>query len=423
MKRLRRTDILVIGGGAAGISAAIAAKTTDPKKEVTLVGEEPFPYRRPSIFSLIEGESLEDLAIFGPNCLAEYGIKSLFGAKIKALDLEDRLARFEDGKRISFEKAVIATGGEPFVPPVEGSSMNGVFSLRSYSDALRIREMAHAGARCFIVGAGLIGVKLASILHKREVKVTLVELKKVLWTLLEEPLSEFVRDLLISNGISVVEGQGIESIMGQEHVSSVKLSGKRYNADFVVFVTGVRPRVEVIADQLKFGVRGAIETDQMMRTSVEGVYACGDCSETIDLISGMKTYRPIGSIAYRAGIIAGGNLGGEERSYGGFLRLQGDEFLGTSVTSVGLTGAEARALGISFKALILKQAQSLKIGICSGLFEPDAKFLGILDGKERLIGFQAVGHKLSRKAIHSISSLISSKSKLEELRSIGLEPT
>ncbi len=418
---MRKTDILVIGGGIAGISAAIAAKKTDQKKDVMLIGEETFPYRRPSILSLIEGTSLEDLAIFRPD-LGEYGITSLFGPKLRAIDLEDGSARLEGGEKICFEGAVIATGGEPFIPPVEGSSIDGVFCLRSYSDALRIRKMVHAGARCFIVGAGLIGVKLASILHKKGVKVTLVELKKVLWTLLEGPLSECVKSLLVSNGISVVEGHGIESIEGQEHVSSVKLGGKRYEADFVVFVTGVRPRVELIADQLKLGTRGAIETDGMMRTSVEGVYACGDCSETIDMISGMKTYRPIGSIAYLAGNLAGENSAGKERHYNGFLRLQGDEFLGTSVTSVGLTGAEARSLGISFKVLPLKQAQSLKIDAHSGLFEPDARFLGILDGKERLIGFQAVGQKLSRKGIHSISSLISTKSKLEELRSLGLEP-
>ncbi|HIE23517.1 MAG TPA: FAD-binding protein, partial [Candidatus Korarchaeota archaeon] len=95
MNGLRRTDILVVGGGIAGISAAIAAKAADRRKDVILVGEEPFPYRRPSIFSLIEGGSFEDLAIFGRSQALEQGIRSFFNSKIEILDLEDRSAKLE----------------------------------------------------------------------------------------------------------------------------------------------------------------------------------------------------------------------------------------------------------------------------------------------------------------------------------------
>ena len=421
MNGLRRTDILVVGGGIAGISAAIAAKAADRRKYVILVGEEPFPYRRPSIFSLIKGGSFEDLAIFGRSQALEQGIRSFFNSKIEVLDLEDRSAKLGNGERILFERAVLAMGGKPFIPSVEGSGIKGVFSLRSYSDALGISKQVRAGVRCFIIGAGLIGVKLASILHKKGVKVTLVELKKVLWTLLEEPLSNQVRDLLISNGISVIEGQEIELIMGQGHVSSVKLGGKRYEADFVVFASGVRPRVEVVSHQLKLGVKGAIETDEVMRTSVEGVYACGDCSETMDFISGKKTFKPIGNIAYKAGKIAGANSAGEENSYEGFIRLQGDEFLGTCMTSIGLTRAEAKVLGVSYKILALKPFKSVATTY-SSVLKPNSNFLVIVDSKEKLIGFQAIGKRLSRKNVHSISTLISMRAEVEELRSLGLEP-
>ncbi|RLG39474.1 MAG: hypothetical protein DRO05_08685 [Thermoproteota archaeon] len=417
MKGLR-TDVLVVGSGVAGISAAIAAKTANSGKEVVLVGEER-PYRRPSIFSLIKGGSLEELSIFRKDLIV--GVKTLFGVRVRKLDLYDRLAELDNGEKIVFNCAVVATGSKPFVPPFEGSELSGVIPFRSYSDALSVRKMLGIGSKCVIIGAGLIGVKLASILHRSGMKVLLVELKKVLWTLLEEPLSNYLRDLLISNGISVIEGGRVESILGGHRVSSVVIDGRRYEADFVIVVTGVRPRTEIVADQLKLGVRGAIRTDKLMKTSIDGVYACGDCAETIDLVSGRKTYRPIGSIAYKAGKLAGANSVGNEREYNGFIRLQGDDFLGISVTSIGLAGAEAESMGVNFKTLPLKP-KGVKVGIYSALFNPVGMFLGIVNGKERLIGFQAVGQRLSRKLINSISSLISSKSNVNELRSIGLEP-
>ncbi len=420
MKALR-ADILVVGSGIAGISAAIAAKNTDPKREVILIGEEEFLYRRPAIFSLIDNSSLEDLAIYSPDLMTKYNIRSLFGIKVKAINLEDRSATLDNGEKVVFDKVVISTGGKPFIPPIEGSDIKGVIPFRCCSDALSIRRMLSVGSRCVIIGAGLIGVKLASILHKKGVKVLLVELKNVLWTLLERPLSTYVRDLLHSNGISIIEGKEVESIKGRHHVNSVVIDDRKYNANFVIITAGVRSRSEIVINQLKLGVRGAIETDKFMKTSMDGVYACGDCAETIDLVSGKKTYRPIGSIAYQAGKLAGANSVREERRYNGFLRLQGDDFLGISITSIGLTGSEARVLGVDFKVLPLKYRE-VKFGIYSNLFNRPGKLLGIVDAKERLIGFQAVGQKLSRKSINSISSLISAGCNVDELESIGLEP-
>ncbi|MDK2464526.1 MAG: FAD/NAD(P)-binding oxidoreductase, partial [Candidatus Korarchaeota archaeon] len=185
--RLESVDVLVVGGGPAGVAAAVSAKGRSPDARVALVSSEPTHYMRPAVTALIEDPSLSEdrITSFDPVKLLEFGVEPFTRAKVLEVDSDGARARGPWGEvAFEFSSLVLATGGKPFVPPVEGAGLDGVMSVRTIREARRLASKISPGIRLVVVGAGLAGVKLALASHSRGADVTIVEMKNVLWTCL-----------------------------------------------------------------------------------------------------------------------------------------------------------------------------------------------------------------------------------------------
>ncbi len=426
--RLESVDVLVVGGGPAGVAAAVSAKGRSPDARVALVSSEPTHYMRPAVTALIEDPSLgeDQITSFDPVKLLEFGVEPFTRAKVLEVDSDGARARGPWGEvAFEFSSLVLATGGKPFVPPVEGAGLDGVTSVRTIREARRLASKISPGIRLVVVGAGLAGVKLALASHSRGADVTIVEMKNVLWTVLDPPLSDLAGQIVRGAGVKVIEGRAVERILGENgRVSGVEAGGARVEADLVIFATGVRPNSRLAEEMgLELGVRGAVRTDERMATSREGVWAAGDCAETIDLVTGKRTYRPIGSLAYLGGRIAGVNSVGGRARYAGFIRRQAEDVKGIHLASLGLTGAEASALGVPHEPVELKPSRGPP-SLPWWLHRSAGRALALVEkGTDRLIGFQALGLPLSRRKSYAIVRLIATRASVSELELLGYSPS
>ncbi len=425
--RRERADILVLGGGPAGVSAAVSAKKRRPKARVVLVSSEPSHYMRPAVTALLEDPSMnpEEIVSLDPVFLLSQGVEPFTRGRVTELSYGSAHARGPWGEvEFEYDSLVIATGGKPLIPPVEGVDLGGVYSIRTLADARKLAGLLKPGVRLAVVGAGLAGVKLAIAASKRGAHVTLLEMKRVLWTVLDPPLTELARKLVEGSGVRVIENKAVDRLLeGPEAtVGGVEAGGETFEVDLVVFATGVEPNSALARSLgLKLGIRGAIKTDEEMSTSKGGVWAAGDCAETLDLVTGKPTYRPIGSIAFLGGKIAGINAAGGGARYRGFIRRQAEDVKGIHLVSLGLTGAEAQALGLKYDVVELHSSwpdpqlpwwlkRTLKLAVAVAE-----------RGTGRLLGFQAIGGPLARRKSYTIIQMIAEGREASSLETLGFK--
>jgi NADPH-dependent 2,4-dienoyl-CoA reductase/sulfur reductase-like enzyme len=421
-------DVIVVGGGIAGINAAAEAKSASPSCSVALIADEGTVYSRPALTHAISGnaKSVDEVAIFSRSTLESLGIKTLFSSKIASLDSKSRTVLLKGASQersLKYGNLVLATGSKPAFPQVSGLELEGVFSTKWVGDALRVSALASPGMRASVIGAGFIGLEMAQALFRRGLKVTLLEMQpRVLPELLEPDLSAKVKEQLERFGVKVLTGSSLQNMHGRKHVQQLTVKGKRLRTDLVAFATGVKPNVELAAmGKVKLGRTGAIATDRMMRTSKESIYAAGDCAETLDLVSGKTVYRPLGTVAARSGLIAGSNAAGKHAEYSGYLRRQYDRIFGIEIVSMGLSMHQAKSLKINAEAIAMKPPRHSNPAL-SILRPANALFTAIVEKKtQRIIGWQAVGAPI-RTSWYSrfIQTLIEAKKTLSSLQELEL---
>lgn len=420
----------MVGGGIAGVSAALEARRLAPRKSIGVISDEEIRYARPSLTAVVSGAvtSIDQIAIFGPLMLKTSRIDSLTGYRVSEIDHANRVVyatrtasgRDTKGVKFCFERVIIATGATPYTPKVEGSNLRSVFSIRKFEEALQFSKFMSRGMKGHVVGAGFVGLDTAQVLARRGLEVTLVVRSRILRAILDEDLSEILTKRAAVKKVKIIKGTCLDGIRGKRKVERVVLGDREVQSDFVVFASGVTANSSVAAQTgCRLSDDCAIRTDRQMRTNLAEVYAAGDCCQTLDFITGRSVYRPIGSIAVDTAKIAGANAVGSPAEYEGTIRRQYNKIFGTEVLSMGLSIEEARSLDIN--------ARSFEVKIKKPQFMPSLQFIEknrmkiIVDLEtDRVIGWQALGMRYTSFLSVFMYDCIFCGKKLGEIQDSGL---
>ena len=309
MARPKHVNLLIIGNGAAGGSAAFAARAEDPKMSILIVGKEPYPeYSAPALPDYLSGElPLEKVIV---RRLEEYKEKKIdlhLGDGAAKVDPEKKAVVTESGKRFSYDKLIFATGGFPIqLRKMPGTGLPGNFVLKTIDDIDGM--IAYPGRRAVVVGSGAIGLEGSMALKARGYEeVTMVEaLPWLSMKSLDEPTSDALTEALENMGVTVLAGEGVEGVVGDDKVEGVITSKRTIPCDLIIWGIGVRPEVGLAQQSgAALGTTGGIKVDAWMRTSLPDVYACGDCIESTDRLTGSPALHLFWEPAQRGGELAG----------------------------------------------------------------------------------------------------------------------
>jgi len=343
-KSVVKAKYLIIGNSAGGIAAAEAIREMDKAGEITIISDEPYhAYSRPLISEYLAKRCPLERMLFRPADFYEKNnIRTFLGKKAQHLDIDKHIVELESGEKIRWEKLLLATGGLPIVPEIEGIGLKGVFTFTKLDDAKAIDEfLSHYGikVRAIVIGGGLIGVGVTEALVRRGIEATIVEMKeRILNTILDEEGSTLEEKTLTEAGVEIITGHTVGKIGSYlpGEATGVTLDDTRpIPCELVIVAIGVRPRLDLaIGTGIK--VNRGIVVDRRMATSNPEVFACGDVVEAHDFIYGENRLTPIWPNAYMGGRVAGFNMAGVPTEYSGGTAMNSLKYFGLAVASAGM---------------------------------------------------------------------------------------
>ena len=417
--------ILIIGAVAAGTSAAAKARRNDETAEITIYERDPYiSYSGCGMPYFIGGHvsRFEDLVPRDPEFFkSKYNVTILTQHEVLAIDpikneLQVRSLKTGSVFTDRYDKLVLATGARSVMPPIEGIDKNHVFNLRNIVDMNKITAFIkeHKPLKAAIIGTGFIGLELCENLIDIGISVTMMEKLPQVTPGLDTDMAVYVQEHIESKGIKVLTNADIAAI----DEKAVRLAdGQIVAADLVIVATGVRPNVNLaVAVGITLGETGAIKVNASMQTSDPNIYACGDCIEQYQLVTGKPVYRPLGSTANKTGRIAGDCVTGGSLAFRGILGTGIFRIFGLAVAQTGLSEREAKAQGIA-------------VTICHNIKPDKPDYMG---GKEmtikaiadsttgRLLGVQIIGEAGVDKRIDVFATAITFGAKAEDLFHLDL---
>ncbi|MCU0608264.1 MAG: FAD-dependent oxidoreductase [Chitinispirillaceae bacterium] len=325
-------NIVIIGNGVAGVTAAETVRAEDPSAEITIITtERELFYSRPRLIEVLAGKStFEQIIIHKAEWYEKNRINLLAGTTVSTIDPAAKKISDENGRFYSYDKLVIASGASAFVPPVSGADSEGVFTVRTAGDARTISDTARRSRKAVVIGGGLLGIETASSLATHGVSMTLVEVfDRMLPRQLDLEGSIMLQRLLERKGLSFMTGKQTERIIRKNNRLEVALSdGTVLDSDFAVFSAGIRPNISFLGDTAIERKRGIV-VDDFMRTSLPDVYACGDVAEHRGVVYGL--WQP----SREQGIVCGSHLLGKHREYAGSVPSTRLKVAGIDVASLG----------------------------------------------------------------------------------------
>ncbi len=427
---------VIIGGDAAGMSAASKIKREAKDAEVIVFERSPYiSYSACGMPYWIGGvlESDRQLIVLTPEVARRRrGIDVRTHHEVTAIDLASKLVMGTDratGTPFSqpFGTLLIATGARASRPPLPGMDLPGVFTLRSLVDAQRIYAyMAeHEVKQAVVVGGGSIGVEMAEALWEREAHVTVLELLPQLMPNLDADMAQPPTEHMREKGVDVQTGVRVTQFRqadGRLWVDTEQT--EPLPADLILVAVGVRPNAELAKDAgLRIGETGAIWVDRTMRTSHPAVFAAGDCAEHNHIVTGRNAWIPLATSANKGGRIAGENMLGNAVEMPGILGTAVVKVFDYTVANTGLTETAARASGLFGKdgefvgSVVIENAD--KAGYWPGAEMMKVKLVFDKRGG-RVVGGQLAGKAGVNKRIDIVATAITARMTLEDIALLDL---
>lgn len=346
-------NYVIIGNSAAGIGAVEGIRLLDRDGKITVISsEQEHVYSRPLISYYLSGQvELAKLKYRPDNFYQQNGVEALLGDRVLRVAPAEKGLELQSGQRVTYDKLLIATGGQPFIPPLKGQSGENIFSFTKLDDArsllAQIKDLKEKKieGQAVILGAGLIGLKAAEALIKAKLKVTVVELsERILSTILDEQAAALLQSHLEEHGVDFILGDTITDFSGNSTHLKVNLkSGGILDCNLAVIAVGVKPNIPTITDNLIISKQGLL-INQQMETSVADIYAAGDVAEGYDMLKGLRRVIPLWPNAYNQGLVAGQNMAGGNASYEEGFARNAISFFGLPVITAGIIDPPAEDL-------------------------------------------------------------------------------
>ncbi len=277
--------IVIIGLGTGGLYAARWISMHSRNEKITIIEKRSYETYSPcSIPMVVEGKiSEKDIVHPFPKSKNTEVLTNHEAVEIDNVNKEVKVKNLGDGSErvIKYDSLIYSAGATPWLPPVEGVHLEGVFTVRTVEDAIRIKNWAEKSSKVLVVGAGAIGVEMAHALRKRGLEVTIVEMLNWAFpTAIDRDMAKYVDEYLRKEGIRTIYGAKVEKILGSQSVEGAIIAGEKEDFDMVIMSTGVRPNTGLLKDKVKLDDRGFVMVDERMHTSDPSIYAIGDCVRT-----------------------------------------------------------------------------------------------------------------------------------------------
>ena len=427
-----KEGLVIIGGVAAGLAAAMEARRTSPDLPVTVferTGD--ISYGACGLPYVVAGliPSPDALVLHTPEFFRErHSIEVRLNCEAVELLPSKSVLRVREGgveREVGYDSLVLATGAAAVCPPLPGHELEGVFVLRHMRDGRRLlRFLEEARPRAaLVVGAGYIGLEMAEAFTARGLRTTLVEGSETVMGALGGRMRDRVAEELRARGVEVLFGERVTGFEGDGgRVARVLTdAGRAFEAGVVSVGVGVRPEVALaVAAGVEVGESGAVVTDERQRTSAPGVYAAGDCCEVLNRVSGRRVWHPLGQPALRQGWVAGGNAAGGDNANG--ARYAG--VVGTTVVKV--FGLEAARTGLSLEEAVeagFDAAETESESPSRAGYYPGASKIHTLlvtDARGRLLGAQMVGREGVAQRVNVYAAALHAGLRVEEVERFDL---
>ena len=422
--------ILVVGGNAAGMTAASRAKRLDPALRITILESGRFiSYSICGLPYALTGEvgRHEDLVAFTPQALKEErGLEARLRVQVQEILPGRRviLCRHLEAEgefELEYDRLVLATGYVPRLPRIEGTGLEGVFTVSRLEHGIAIGERLRQGQarRAAVVGGGYIGLMMAQALRTRGLEVLLLERNRHLYNQVDDEIALEIEQELGRQGVELLLGTAVHSLRGsQGRLEAVEAGGKLHAVDLALLDVGVAPHTELARGSgIPCGMSGAVEVDERGQTLACGIYAAGNCAETRHLVTGRPIFSALGTTAAKQGRVVGENLAGRRSIFAGSLETSLEKVFGLSVARTGLTLRQALQSGFEADAVTIKArdraayypgSDSIKVRL---VFE---------NRGGRLLGGQILGGDLAAKRIDTLVAALTAKMSLQDLSQLDL---
>ena len=353
--------VIIIGGIAAGMSAAAKFKRLSPKDDVIVYekgdivsfGACGLPYYVGDFF-----DDTREMIARTPEEFRESGVE--IHTKHEVIDVDFSSKKLKVKNLItdeileeSYDKLMIASGARAIIPPIKNIDLENVVTLKSMDDGNKLRELMANDEykKVAIIGAGFIGLEAVEAAKHRGKEVTVIQLQdRVLQEVFDKDITDLLEEELRESGVNLLLSETVVELIGDGKVSKVKTNKREIDADIVILATGVKPNTDFLkSDEIKMLRNGAIVVDSYGRTSVEDVYSAGDCATINNLITGKEAYVPLATGANKLGRIVGENLAGQNNSFQGSMASSCIKVMNMEAARTGLSEKEVRDLGFDYK--------------------------------------------------------------------------
>ncbi len=392
--------IVIVGYGPGGAAAAVAARMFNSKADIKIITEETYEsHRKPGAAMALEFPDTDALKIqdWSFDALSKIRIEIMSGMAVIGGDTKSKTLHLQNSKKLEYDKLILATGGIPAVPNISGATLPNVYTIQTMADTSKIGKQLSKLNTIVIVGAGFSGLETAERLISLGKEVHMVVRSRLMRKQLEESMSDELLSRL-PDKLKVHTGLAPSSVLGKKKVEGLLLGDDHLSADAVLFMTGVRPNIE-LAETLgvRIGKLGGIVVDETMMTSIDDVFAVGDCVEMKDTLTNEPLFLPIASVAARAGRQAGVTAAGGSKVYDNPVRrIQYDRIFGTDIVVIGHSTTTANALGVKTKVQYVEDPVEF------------AKAALVLSEDGTLIGGQVIASRMGARIGYEILDRVES---------------